>query len=184
MEAKEIFEAVTAKLGDAVSDFQAAVPKDGPRDPFFRVAPEKTLELMQFLRDDPSLRFDFLQNLTAVDWPKQNAIEVVYHLYSYALRHEIAVKTQVPRDNPHVPSVTSLWKIADWYEREQFDLFGVVFDGHPDLKRLLLPEDWIGHPMRKDYTEQKEYRGMSTSRTSPLDLLVIHDKAHKTDVMQ
>ena len=76
------------------------------------------------------------------------------------------LKVSVPRDRPRLPSAAGLWKNADWLEREQFDLLGVVFDGHPDLRRLLLPDDWVGHPMRKDYREAAEYRGMPT--TPPL----------------
>jgi NADH-quinone oxidoreductase subunit C len=183
MDAKAIFDAVAAKHGEAAYDFQPAVPKDGPRDACFKVKPAQLREVMQFLRDDPALRFDFLQDVTAVDWPKANVIECVYHLFSYQHRHEAVVKVHAPREKPNVPSVVSLWKTADWLEREQYDLYGVIFEGHPDLRRVLMPDDWVGHPMRKDYKEPKEYRGMPTSRPSPLDLLLVYDKAHKTDVM-
>ena len=96
---------------------------------------------------------------------------MVYHLYSYPLRHEAVLKVSVPRDRPRLPSAADLWHNANWLEREQYDLLGVVFDGHPDLRRLLLPDDWVGHPMRKDYQEAAEYRGMPTTRPSPMDLL-------------
>jgi NADH-quinone oxidoreductase subunit C len=135
--------------------------------------------LATILRDDPALRFDFLQNLTAVDWIKRDVIEVVYHLFSYPHRHAIAVKVDLPRAAPRVPSVASVWPTADWMEREQFDLLGVVFLNHPDLRRLLMPDDWVGHPMRKDYHEPRSYRGMPTSRPSPLDLLSGYDRAHR-----
>jgi NADH/F420H2 dehydrogenase subunit C len=136
--------------------------------------------IMTLLRDDPALRFDFLQNLTAVDWIKRDVIEVVYHLFSYPHRHAIAVKLDLPRAAPRVQSVSAVWPTANWMEREQFDLLGVVFLNHPDLRRLLMPDDWVGHPMRKDYHEPRSYRGMPTSRPSPLDLLSGYDRAHRT----
>ena len=179
MNARDIFDRLAGRFGERVFGFEEAAPreqKDGLRDPFFRVVPESIVEVLQSLRDDPGLRFDFLQNLTAVDWLSTGKIDIVYHLHAYAYRHEIVVKTSVPRDRPRLPSVASLWKNADWLEREQYDLFGVVFEGHPDLRRLLLPDDWVGHPMRKDYREAAEYRGMPTTRPSPLDLLVRYDR--------
>jgi NADH-quinone oxidoreductase subunit C len=181
MDARAIFERVAATVGDAVHGFEEAVAsdaKEGPRDAFFRAKVERLGEVLRALRDGEGLRFSFLQNLTAVDWPKREVFEVVYHLFSYAERHEICVKVETPRAAPHVPSVASLWPTANWLEREQFDLLGVVFDGHPDLRRILMPDDWVGHPMRKDYREPKAYRGMPTSRPSPLELLVAHDRAH------
>jgi len=120
--------------------------------------------------------FDFLQNLTAVDWIKQDRIELVYHLWSYASRQERVVKIDLPRAQPEAPSVADVWRAADWYEREQFDLLGVVFTGHPDLRRILMPADWVGHPMRKDYVEAASYNGMPTTRANTLELLPIWDK--------
>jgi NADH-quinone oxidoreductase subunit C len=182
--ARAIFDRLATAQGDAVFGFEDATArevKDGPRDAFFRVRPADLIACARTLRDDPDLACDFLQNLTAVDWPKAETIEVVYHLFSYRHRHEIVVKTQVPRAQPRLPSLTSLWNNADWLEREQYDLLGVVFEGHPDLRRLLLPDDWVGHPMRKDYHEAAEYRGMPTTRPSPMDLLLEYDRAHKPD---
>ncbi len=123
--------------------------------------------------------FDFLQNLTAVDWIKEERIELVYHLWSYARREERVVKIDLPRAQPELPSVADVWRAAEWYEREQFDLFGVAFLGHPDLRRILLPDDWPGHPMRKDYVEASEYRGMATTRPNTLDLLPAWDLTRK-----
>lgn len=179
MNASEIFALVTTRFGDAAHDFVPAVDRDGPRDASFKVRPAALPEVMLYLRDDSALRFDFLQNLTAVDWPKEARLQCVYHLYSYPHRHELAVKVDLPRESPRVPSVATLWRSADWMEREQFDLLGVLFDGHPDLRRLLMPDDWIGHPMRKDYGEATQYRGMPTTRRSPLDLLVQYDQHEK-----
>jgi NADH-quinone oxidoreductase subunit C len=106
-------------------------------------------------------------------------VEVVYHFFSYVHRHDLTVKIDLPRDKPVVPSVAALWPSANWQEREQFDLLGVEFTGHPDLRRILLPEDWVGHPLRKDWTEPAEYRGMSTTRPNTLDLLPLYDREKK-----
>ena len=191
MKAREIFERVAARVGheavfalDEAGEAETPPPADkakaveGGRDASFQARPAHLMAVMGALRDDPELHFDFLQNLTAVDWMKRDAIQVVYHLFSYQHRHEICVRVEVPRAAPHVASVMSLWPTANWHEREQFDLLGVVFEGHPDLRRLLMPDDWVGHPMRKDFQEPKTYRGMPTSRPSPMDLLVTYDRAH------
>jgi NADH-quinone oxidoreductase subunit C len=149
-------------------------------DAGFSVTPDGLPDITRLLRDDPAFRFDFLQNLTAVDWIKAGQIEIVYHLFSYQHRHELVLKTSVPRDRPRLPSLSALWNNANWLEREQYDLFGVIFEGHPDLRRLLLPDDWVGHPMRKDAREATEYRGMPTTRPSSFDLLLAFDKAAAT----
>ncbi len=175
MDARGIFEIVAGRFGDAVGDFTA----EGTRDPFFRVRAARWHEVALALRDDPETRLDFLQNLTAVDWIKQEQIEVVYHLWSYARRHGCVVKVALPRAQPEVPSVADVWPAAEWSEREQFDLVGVAFIGHPDLRRILMPDDWPGHPMRKDYVEATSYRGMPTTRANTLELLPIWDKARR-----
>ena len=114
-------------------------------------------EVLRFCRDDPALRFDMLMDLTAVDYLKfpgreEGALfEVVYHLYSVAENHRVRIKTPVEEDDPVVPSAVPLWAIANWYEREVWDMFGIRFAGHPDLRRLLLYEEFVGHPLRKDY---------------------------------
>ena len=128
----------------------------------------RIVEVCQFLRTEPALRFDCLSNLSGVDYPKRNAIQVVYHLFSYPLRHWIVLKIDATRDDPVVPTVSVVWSAANWQEREVFDLLGVTFTGHPDLRRILMPEDWPGHPLRKDFVEPQEYHGISTSRESLL----------------
>lgn len=170
--------------GDAGADATAGPVLDlfagaTPQDAGFHVRPDALVAVARALRDDPALAFDFLQNLTAVDWIKTDAIGVVYHLQSYAHRHEVVIKTSVPRAEARLPSVAGVWNNANWLEREQYDLFGVVFEGHPDLRRLLLPDDWVGHPMRKDAREASAYRGMPTTRPSSFDLLLAFDKAGK-----
>src|SRR3569623_5652 len=193
MKAKEISERVAARAGHeavfALDEAAQAEPggqtapekakaTEAARDASFHARPADMMAVMGALRDDPELRFDILQNLTDVDWIKRDAIKVVYHLFSYVHRHEICVRVDLARAAPHLASVVSLWPTANWHELEQCDLLGVPFEGHPDLRRLLMPDDWVGHPMRKDFQEPKTYRGMPTSRPSPMDLLVTYDRAH------
>jgi NADH-quinone oxidoreductase subunit C len=142
---------------------------EGIRDPFVSLAPRRLDKVALFCKLEEDLRFDFLQSLTALHEGAE--LRLVYHLFSYPHRHSLIFKTAVPLDAPEVPSCVEVWPCADWYEREAFDLFGVRFAGHPDLRRLLLPEDWPGHPMRKDWKEPSHYNGMPTTRESPLDLL-------------
>ena len=109
------------------------------------------LDALVRIRDQPDLSFRFLSSVTATDHPGRTPrMWVVYELRSVEHAHRIRIKVGLPEDDLHVPSVTSVYPTADWHERETFDLFGVVFDGHPDLDRILLPDDWEGHPLRKD----------------------------------
>jgi NADH/F420H2 dehydrogenase subunit C len=111
----------------------------------------RLLEVGRFLRDAPGIALDYCSDLTAVDWPvRPQRFDLVYCLYSTRYRHRLRVKVRTAERNP-VPSVTGLWPGANWLEREVYDLFGVDFTGHPDLRRILLPDDWQGHPERKDY---------------------------------
>jgi len=149
----EIGHKLKASLGDEkVLDVRADV-----LEPYIRIAPTALREAAQLLRHDPDLDFDFLMCLSGVDYIKQGEIEVVCHLFSFRHRHRIALKVRVPRDDPRVPTVSDIWRTAEWHERETYDLLGVVFEGHPDLRRILLPEDWEGYPLRKDYQVQAYY---------------------------
>jgi NADH-quinone oxidoreductase subunit C len=115
------------------------------------VEPSRLLDVMQHLRDATDARFDFCSDLTATDWPPRAArFDVIYCLYSIPLRQRVRVKVRVA-EGAGVPSVAWLWPSANWLEREVFDLFGIPFDGHPDLRRILMPDDWQGYPQRKDY---------------------------------
>ena len=134
-----------------------------------RVPPARLVEVMRFLRDHADLRFDYLSNLTGMHWPKkERPLEVVYHLFSIARRHRLTVKIDLA-EGEAAPSVTSLWPTADWHEREAFDLFGIRFDGHPDLRRILMPDEWSGHPLRKEYPlegnpgDHVQYREVGTA---------------------
>ncbi len=120
---------------------------------------EKLEEICRFLKEDPDVRMDYLIDITAVDWlPKAGGaaplprFEVVYNMHSMLHGHRIRLKVPVEDDgDPWVPSVSGVWKTACWHERETFDLFGIIFRGNPDLRRILLPDDWEGYPLRKDY---------------------------------
>lgn len=114
---------------------------------------DRILEIMKFLKETPELEFDFLKDLCGVDYlgKKDIRFEVVYTLYSMKHKHMIRIKAEVPEEDCEIDSVIGIWRGADWHERECYDLFGIKFRGHPDLRRILLPEDWEGHPLRKDY---------------------------------
>jgi len=120
-------------------------------------------EIAEFIFRDPRLQLDWLANLSGVDYVADGKMCVVYDLWSFDLRHSFAAKVYFPRDNPHVPSVCDLWPAADWHEREAYDMFGIIFDGHPDLRRILCADDWEGFPLRKDYIFPREYHGIPAS---------------------
>jgi len=112
----------------------------------------KILDICSFFRDTEGLEYNFLADITAVDYyPKDPRFALCYHLYSLQYARTIRLKTFLDNDEPRVQSVTSLWPAADFQEREAFDMFGITFDGHPNMRRILMPEDWEGHPQRKDY---------------------------------
>ncbi|RMG49980.1 MAG: NADH-quinone oxidoreductase subunit C [Acidobacteria bacterium] len=113
---------------------------------------EAIVRICEFLRDEPGLEYNFLSSVTGVDLgvDANPRFEVVYHLYSIPQRHRIRLKVRVNEDQP-VPTVTGVWKAADWYERETYDFFGVTFDGHPNLRRIMMPDEYEGHPLRKDF---------------------------------
>ncbi len=155
MTAQEIAAILKEKFADAVLEAKT----EGVLQPFVNVAPGKVRDIALFLRDDERMKFDLLMCLSGMDYTG-GKLGVVYHLDSTTLRHKITLKVQVPAADPHVGSVESVWKTANWHEREAFDLYGVIFDGHPDLRRILLPDDWEGHPLRKDYQVPEYYNGM------------------------
>jgi len=147
-------------------------------DPWIEVATHALIGVCRYLRDESDLRFDMLNCISGVDYlqtdPKKAKktdwdphVEVVYHLSSIEHKHNIVLKVILPRwendvpdELPVVPSVLSIWSTADWHEREVYDLSGIWFEGHPDLRRILCPEDWVGHALRKDYEFPLEYHGI------------------------
>jgi NADH-quinone oxidoreductase subunit C len=173
MTSADIIAALEQKFGDRIKS-----KKLDAIDPFVVVEPQHLLEVCRFLKTEPRLGFDLLNCISGVDYleldPKKAPkagfdphLEVVYHLSSFRNKHRIVLKVLLPRwkDDkpghlPEVPSVTPLWRAANWHEREVYDLSGVYFTGHPDLTRILLAEDWVGHPLRKDYEYPLEYHGI------------------------
>lgn len=169
------FSEIAKKVSDQFGERIVGVVADAI-DPWIEVAPPAIAEIARFLRDEPSLRFQFLHCITGVDYlqtdPKrkiegQPRIELIYHLSSLAHKHRLVVKAVLPRwkdgiegQLPEIPSVSEVWSTANWHEREVYDLMGVRFLGHPDLRRILCPEDWVGHPLRKDYEMPLEYQGI------------------------
>lgn len=148
----------------------------GAKDPWITVAPHAILDVCLFLRDAPQTDFDTINDMCGVDYletdpkkkdPVEPHLEVVYHLYSYTHKHYAKLKVKLPRWQdatnqtiPQLPSVAGVWAVADWHEREAYDLVGIEFLGHPNLRRILCPEDWAGHPLRKDYQFPLEYHGI------------------------
>jgi len=154
MTPQEIFNILKMKFGDSVLE-----PKLDAVQPWITIATGKTKDICLFLRDDSEMQFDYLSCLSGVDY-SNGTLGIVYHLSSMVLKHKIILKTFCMKENPHVQSVSEVWGTANWHEREVFDLFGIVIDGHPDLRRILLPDDWEGNPLRKDYKVQEFYHGM------------------------
>ncbi|MFC1525087.1 NADH-quinone oxidoreductase subunit C, partial [Planctomycetota bacterium] len=127
------------------------------------VAPQDLLAVVATLKTAKELSFDALMCLSGVDYPnlpdgKVGNFGVVYHLFSMQHRHKLVLRVELPKDNPSVASVANIWQTANWFEREAYDLYGIKFDGHPNLTRILMPDDWEGHPMRKDYKYPETYR--------------------------
>ena len=173
MDARTIHERLAERFGEQIlaCDLEAI-------DPWIEVAAAALPEVCRYLRDRLDLRFNMLHCISGVDYfqpdPKKAAeigwqphVQVVYHLSSLVYRHRLALKVRLPRwkdgvagELPQVPSVAHVWRTADWHEREVFDLSGVRFTGHPNLRRILCPDDWEGHPLRKDYQAPVEYQGI------------------------
>ncbi|MGB3552142.1 MAG: NADH-quinone oxidoreductase subunit C [Candidatus Binatus sp.] len=142
-----LIEKIKARFGAQILDAQAARDEET-----FTIDRERAYDFFRALRDEADFDFNFLTDVTAVDWPERNPrFEVVYQLNSLNLAHRIRVKIRVDGADPWVPSVVGVWGAADWLERECFDMFGIVFKGHPDLRRILMYDSFQGHPLRKDY---------------------------------
>jgi NADH-quinone oxidoreductase subunit C len=153
MKPQEISALLTERFSAAILESQL----EG-MNPWSAIEPSALLEISQFMRSEDSLRMDHLELLGGVDY--KDHIEVVYILYSMKHHHRYTLKCRLSRETPMVHTVESVWSVANWHEREAFDMFGVVFEGHSDLRRILCPDDWEGYPLRKDYKSPKIYREM------------------------
>jgi NADH-quinone oxidoreductase subunit C len=157
---REIYSDLSARFDEKVLEFQETETLNAT----VVVKTTALAEVMSYLKSTVELDFDSLMSLSGVDRNIESDLEVIYHLYSLAQKHYITIRVTVARDNGVVPSVASIWRTADWHEREVFDMFGIRFDGHPDLKRILLEDDWEGFPLKKDYVAAETYRGMKIAK--------------------
>jgi NADH-quinone oxidoreductase subunit C len=154
----DLVKALVDKFGDKII---ASFPDD--KHPRVHVNAEDWREVAEFLFREPTLRFDWLANHSGVDYAADDKMCCVYDLWSFEHRHSFAVKVYCARQNPSIPSISDLWPAADWHEREAYDMLGIDFPGHPDLRRILCADDWEGFPLRKDYVFPREYHGIPGS---------------------
>ncbi|MDH5609627.1 MAG: NADH-quinone oxidoreductase subunit C [Cyclobacteriaceae bacterium] len=135
------------------------------------VDPAMLVEVCQWLKTNENTYFDMLSCLSGIDnGPDSGTMDVIYNLYSVPYDNSLMIKVSIDRQNPSIHSVAHIWKTANWHEREAFDLLGIYVEGHPDLRRILLPDDWQGFPLRKDYTEQEKYHGITVALGNQNDL--------------
>jgi NADH-quinone oxidoreductase subunit C len=146
-EAQAFLEALRAQVGEAIAEARTR-----GREVVIRVRPDRNVEVAETLH---AMGLEYLNCVCGVDWIAEKQMEVVYNVSSLSHPVKVEMKVFLPRDDPRVRSVVPVWPAANWHERETYDLFGIVFEGHPDLRRILLPEDWLGHPLRKDYEDER-----------------------------
>lgn len=154
MEFSRIVDLIREKIPEAIIEVN-----EKAIDPFVKIRPDHLKGVARLLKGEEEIGMDMLLSISSVDYPA--SITVVYHIFSIKNNHSIVLKVDLPRDNPRVDTVEDVWKAANWHERETYDLFGVVFEGHPDLRRILLPDDWEGHPLRKDYKYPPTYHELT-----------------------
>ncbi len=165
MDARAIHKLLANEFGDGVGNFV-----EQPTEPHIEVDATAIAKVCSYLKENGDLNFEHLSNLTATDYLEENRIRIIYHLHSYKHARWLTLKVAVDRENPHVATLENVYPVANWLEREAYDLVGVNFDGHSDLRRILMPDDWVGHPLRKDFQEPSHYHGISTVRESMLTI--------------
>lgn len=153
LEAKDIFEKLKSEFADSIIELK----EDKVSDTFIVIDSKKVLDICLFLRDSEELLFDYLSCLSGMD--NKTSLGVVYHLFSTKYNHKITLKAILDKNSPSLLSVEGVWKSANWHEREAFDMFGIKFEGHPNLIRILSPYDWEGYPLRKDYKTPEYFHG-------------------------
>ena len=175
MTQEEVCTQLKAQFGEAVTGLS-----ETKGDKFVVVKGDRIVDVCRFLKDTTGLEFDYCQDISAVDWPARKVIEVVFHLFSFVHRHGLVLKVETNREDPSIATMEGVWKAASWLEREVYDLFGVTFVGHSDMRRILLPDDWVGYPLRKDYQEAGGYHGIDNVRQDPLvQLAKVTDEKRK-----
>jgi len=157
LESKAVYDIIKERFGDAVSEFDA-----NPTMPFFEVLDaSRWVDIALYMRDNSLLQFNYLACLSGMDYPEEEKLGIVCNFECIGkYTHKIAVKVKCARDGGSIPSVSCVWHTANWHEREAYDMYGMVFEDHPDLRRILCPEDWTGFPLRKDYKVQETYHGI------------------------
>jgi NADH-quinone oxidoreductase subunit C len=144
---EKVLERLKARFGDVVLE-----PNEFRSELTIIVPKERIVDICKFLKEESDLSFNLLADLCGIDmYTPMKRFGVIYNLYSFKTKHRIRLKTFVEEDNPKVPSVTSIWGTANWHERETYDMFGIIFEGHPDLRRVYMPEEFEYHPLRKDF---------------------------------
>ncbi len=146
-------EDLKAKIDAEFKDKILSSAVSGQKELIVLVKADAYVDFCRALRDKAEYAFQHLSCLTAVDYPKENKITLVDHLWSYKFAHQLTLKVDLDRANPRISTVENVWKSANWFEREVFDLYGVVFEGHSDLRRIMMPEDYTKFPLRKDFTD-------------------------------
>ena len=145
-----------------------------------RVRRDAWVKVATFLRDDPATKMEMFIDLTCVDrFSTEPRFDVVLHVYSVSLKHRVRLYGGVPENDPTIDTLVPVWEGANWFERESYDLTGIIYTGHHDLRRIMLPDDWIGHPLRKDYVEEPDYHGIGTTRASPLEAFCMMDEKRR-----
>ena len=162
MTATEILEYLKVAFPDAGFALDETEP-----EPLIVVPREHLQKVAQFLRDDEKLHFECLMCLSAIEMDDE--LHTVYNLYSMKHSHKVSLRCKVSKEDPVIPTVTFIWRTAEWHEREAYDLMGIIYDGHPDPRRILNPDDWEGHPLRKDYIPQDKWHDIPLTTTLPSD---------------
>lgn len=160
-----MIEKIVQDIREAFGETAVVVQDSTGLQPWIQVDAAHLIEVCTWLRDNPKYYFDFLANITAVDYHPEARFAVVYNLTSIPFQLQLTLRVELAHDRsssdmPELPSVASVWRTADWHEREAFDLMGVYFTDHPDLRRILMPDDWEGFPLRKDYEDPETYHGI------------------------
>ena len=147
------------KIGKLIQQKFPDSLSDGLNEEFIGLKREKWIEIAEYIKSSSDIYIDSLQCITGIDLG-DNILQSRYNLHSMRYGTLIEIRISVTRDSPNIPSIEKIWRIGDWFERETYDMYGIIFDGHRDLRRMLLPEDWEGYPLRKDYEEQETYHGI------------------------